>query len=148
LFKVIGIGNPLMGDDGVGIAAVERLQQMELPANVEVIDGGTGGLTLLSLMEGAKQVILIDAVDMGRAPGTIGRFSLEDLLPATPATTLSFHAAGILPALQLGLELDLLPPLFLYGIQPATLTPGQMLSPAVTAALDSLLPALQTDLSV
>ncbi len=48
--RIIGLGNPLMGDDGAGIAAVERLASLPLPAGVEVVDGGTGGLTLLDLM--------------------------------------------------------------------------------------------------
>ncbi|WP_432822275.1 hydrogenase maturation protease [Trichloromonas sp.] len=137
--RIIGIGNPLMGDDGIGIAAVERLRLLELPAGVEVIDGGTGGLTLLALMEGAQRVILVDAVDMGRAPGSIARFGLDDLLPADPETSFSLHASGALPALQLGRELGLLPPLSLLGVQPTEIGPGMLLSAVIASSLDPLL---------
>jgi hydrogenase maturation protease len=142
LFRVIGIGNPLMGDDGLGIVAVECLRQMEPPPGVEAIDGGTGGLTLLELFEGAQRVILVDAVDMGKAPGTVVRLALPDLLSVDPALPLSWHAAGVLPALRLGHELSLLPPLWLFGMQPSRIAPGIGLSPAVAAALPELLATL------
>lgn len=135
-----------MGDDGVGIAAVERLQSLELPAAVEIIDGGTGGLTLLALMEGAGRVLLIDAVDMGGTPGTIRQFAIDDLLPAVSQGSFSPHANGVPTALRLGHELGLLPPLTLYGIQPARVAPGLGLSTAVSSALEPLLETLRSEL--
>jgi hydrogenase maturation protease len=140
--RIIGIGNPLLGDDGIGIAAVAQLQRMALPEGVEVIDGGTGGLTLLSLLEGAQRVILIDAVDMGRRPGTLAQFTLAQLLPAAGETSPSLHAMGVDFALRLGRELCLLPPLILFGVQPAVVAPGYGLSSAVAEALSPLLLAV------
>ena len=67
---VIGLGNPLMGDDGLGLAALERLAaDWVLPPGVELVDGGTWGLNLLPLLEAADQVLFLDAVDVGKAPG-------------------------------------------------------------------------------
>ena len=145
--RVIGIGNPLMGDDGIGIAAVDRLRQLDLPPDVEAIDGGTGGLTLLTLIEGARRIILIDAVAMGKTAGSFACFGLDELMSADHETLFSVHQSGALPALRLGSELGLLPPLSLYGIQPAVIAFGQGLSPAVNASLDPLLSALLADLS-
>ncbi len=68
---VLGVGNPLMGDDGLGVELVKRLTECELDPMVRVEDGGTLGMTLLPLLEDADTVILIDAVKTGAEPGAI-----------------------------------------------------------------------------
>ena len=134
--RIIGVGNPLMGDDGVGIAVAERLAGSTLPEGIEVVDGGTGGLTLLSLMEGAAAVVLVDAVDMGCRAGEMTRFSGQDLLPSVAeGPVLSLHAAGLGEVLALGREMDLLPPVSLVAIQPARVAPGLGLSPPLAAVV-------------
>ena len=135
--SIIGLGNPLMGDDGVGIAVVERLARLTLPADVEVLDGGTGGITLLHLMEGATRVIFIDAVEMGRPPGCIACFDLGRV-PVAEQTALSLHQSGLPQILALARELGPLPEVILYGVQPEVVAPGIGLSPCVAAALSEL----------
>ena len=71
MVRIIGIGNPLRGDDGVGVVVAECLQQRNLPGGVEVLDGGLGGLTLIDYFEDVARVILVDAADVGAAPGSI-----------------------------------------------------------------------------
>ena len=67
---VIGLGNPLMGDDGLGLAALARLSEdWTVPPEVELVDGGTWGMNLLPLIEDAGRLILIDAINVGAAPG-------------------------------------------------------------------------------
>ena len=68
--RVIGVGNPLVGDDGAGVRVVERLRG-RVPEGVELIDGGTEGLGLICWFEGVDRVVLVDAVRMGSAPGTV-----------------------------------------------------------------------------
>ncbi len=137
--KIIGIGNPLRGDDGVGIAAVERLSALALPEGVAVLDGGTGGMTLLALMEGAEKVIFIDGVEVGRPPGSIVRLSGDDLLARARCGAAGLgHAAGLAEVLALGRELEILPEVVLFGVQVAALELHQGLSPAVEAALERL----------
>jgi hydrogenase maturation protease len=70
---IMGIGNYLMADEGVGVHAAEQLQRMTWPENIEVLDGGTGGFHLLEYFEVHDHVILIDATLDGREPGTIVR---------------------------------------------------------------------------
>ncbi|WP_305042324.1 hydrogenase maturation protease [Geoalkalibacter sp.] len=135
---ILGLGNPLMGDDGLGIVAVERLAEMDLPDGVAVMDGGTGGLTLLHLMEGARRVIFVDAVEMGRAPGHIACFDLGRAEVAEQAA-LSLHHSGLPQILALARELGPLPKVILCGVQPAGVAPGMGLSPPVAAALPELL---------
>jgi hydrogenase maturation protease len=147
--RIIGVGNPLLGDDGLGIVAAERLAAMDWPAGVEVLDGGTGGLTLLDLFSGARAVILLDAVAMGAAPGTLRRFTTEDLarLPAA-APGLSLHGGGLAEVLAIARELGSLPPLLLFGVEPERVELGLGLSPAVAAALEDLLVAVRGEVGV
>lgn len=144
--KIIGVGNPLMGDDGIGIAAVERLAQLSLPAAVEVIDGGTGGITLLHLMEGAQRVILVDAVDMGKPPGTIVRFSPEEVRVAGGEAQLSLHEAGLAQVLELGRAMGPLPPITLFGVQPLRVARVMELTSPVQGALPQLISAVLAEI--
>lgn len=146
--RIIGVGNPLMGDDGVGIAAAGRLSALPLPAGVEVIDGGTGGLTLLDLMAGAQKVILVDAVEMGRTPGEVVRFSAEELsLPEAALAAISLHETGLEAVFALGREMDLLPPaIVVFGVEPESVERRLGLSAAVEAALDGLVERVLAEL--
>ena len=76
--RIIGIGSPLRGDDGVGVVLAERLAQSPLPGHVEVIDGGLGGLALLDAFETVERVILLDAADFGARPGSTALLDLND----------------------------------------------------------------------
>ncbi len=137
--RIIGIGNPLMGDDGVGIVAVQRLAAMELPEGVEVIDGGTVGLTLLDLLEGAQQVLLIDAVEMGKAPGELEIMALDEIrLEDADAGGISLHQTGLAQVLALGRELGPLPEVTLFGIQPDSVARGLGLSPPLARAISPI----------
>lgn len=146
--RIIGVGNPLMADDGLGIAAAERLAALVWPQGIEVLDGGTGGLTLLDLFAQARGVILLDAVAMGAAPGTLRRFSAEDLaaLPAA-APGLSLHGGGLGEVLALGRELGMLPPLVLFGVEPARVEMAIGLSPPVAGAMKMLLAAVLAEVA-
>ncbi len=92
---VLGLGNLLCGDDGVGVAAVELLRQRyEAPPDARVVDGGTLGLSLLPLLEDARDAILVDAVSTGAPPGTPVRLEGEDV-PLAARERLSVHQVGV-----------------------------------------------------
>ncbi|WP_197463668.1 hydrogenase maturation protease [Desulfuromonas sp. DDH964] len=139
---MIGVGNPLAGDDGVGIAVIEELEREGVAPGVEVIDGGTGGLTLLSLMAGARAVLLVDALAMGRAPGSVAGFRYEAGVFRADGAGLSLHQAGLGEVLALAAELGELPELFIVGIEPESLELGQGLSEPVAAALPQAVAAV------
>lgn len=145
--RIIGVGNPLMGDDGIGIAAAERLSARTLPEGVEVIDGGTGGLTLLDLMAGADKVILIDAVETGGISGSMVRFSPGEVTMEEGAPGLSLHETDLEEVLALGRELGLLPPqIVIFGVEPDSVERRLGLSPAVAGALEPLVEAILAEL--
>jgi len=72
---VLGIGNLLMGDEGVGVAVIRELERRELPAGVECLDGGTGSFQLLEPLGRARRVVLVDATADGQTPGTVTRLT-------------------------------------------------------------------------
>jgi hydrogenase maturation protease len=111
---ILGIGNYLMGDEGIGVHVANRMSHIKLPEGVEVLDGGTGGFHLLGYLENYEHVILIDATLDGNTPGTIRlikpKFS-KDFPPA-----MSTHDIGLkdlVTALQL---LDKMPEIDLIVI--------------------------------
>lgn len=143
---VLGIGNPLMGDDGVGIHVIELLAGTELPPNVTVKAAGLPGWGLPSWFDSKTNVILVDAMQMGEPPGTWKRFLPEEIRVEMESGTLSLHQTDLACGLALSQALDLLPEnLLIYGIEPDGLEPGAPLSPAVTASLPKLIANIMLD---
>lgn len=137
---VLGLGNTLCTDDGVGPFVVERLlARWEPPVGVRVLDGGTLGLSLLPLVADAEAVILLDAVRVGDAPpGTLVRLTGEDV-PTATRHQLSVHQIGVADLLD-GLQLlgKLPPRLVLLGVVPESLELGFGVGETVRPALDLL----------
>jgi hydrogenase maturation protease len=141
---ILGVGNPLYGDDAVGVLAAQELQKRpDLPPHVTVVDGGTDGIGLIPLMEAVERVILVDAVPMDEAPGTIRRFTWDDIRLSGHERSLSLHQSDLTDALKLAEALNCLPPvLVIYGVQPHNIGWELPLSPQVQRALPVLVAAL------
>ncbi len=145
---IIGLGNPLRGDDGVGVRLVQELARQTLPPNVQAVDGGTQGLGLVNMMEDQQRVILVDAADVGRSPGEFVRFTLDEARLLGDDQHLSIHAAGLYDALLLAQALNMLPPdVIIFGVQPSHFEWDSTLSPEVEAALPDLLAAVLAELT-
>jgi hydrogenase maturation protease len=140
---VLGLGNVLCGDDGVGAVAVHLLERRyRVPRGVEVLDGGTLGLSLLPLLEQARVAILVDAIRTGEPPGTLVRLEGDEVAPAV-AERLSVHQVGVADLLEAARWRDRYPPrLVLLGIVPESLELGVGRSTAVDAALPALVEAV------
>ena len=136
---VLGLGNVLLQDDGVGSAAVALLlDRYDAPAGVRVLDGGTLGLSLLPYLEDAENVILVDAIRTDAAAGTLVRLDGDDVLPAV-ATRLSPHQVGVLDLLDGARWRGRYPShIALAGIVPGGFELSLGLSPAVAATLPDL----------
>ena len=146
---IIGLGNLLRGDDGVGVRLAQILARQTVPDGVEVVDGGTQGLGLVPLLEGRQQVILVDAAEVGKTPGQFVRFTLDEAALRGSDQHLSVHAAGLREALLLAQALKLLPgEVVIFGMQPANLDWETTLSPEVEAALPDLLSAVLAEITV
>ena len=143
---VLGLGNTLHSDDGVGPQALEKLRSdPRVPADVSLIEGGTLGLELLTYIWDCSYLLVLDAVDVGQPPGTLVRMSSQELqtLPGKG----SVHQLGVADLLvALRVLANRTPEVVLLGVQPASIEWGTELSPAVGAALDSLVDAAVTEL--
>ena len=139
---VIGLGNPLMGDDGLGLAALERLgAEWIVPPTVELVDGGTWGLNLLHRIEAAGQVLFLDAVHAGREPGALVELDRHEV-PRMLGLKLSPHQIDLREVLALAELRGTLPPtLACLGLQPASVELRTGLSPALAGRLDDLVAA-------
>jgi hydrogenase maturation protease len=136
---VLGLGNILLGDEGVGVRVVERLQQLYwFPEEVQVLDGGTLGLDLLSYVGAADRLLVVDAVEMNAAPGVIARLE-GDEVPAFLSVKLSPHQVGLADLLATARLCGLCPEeLVLWGVQPEVIDLRLDLSPLVAAQVDVL----------
>jgi len=78
---ILGVGNLLLSDEGVGVHVARKLMEMDFPPQVEVLEGGTDGFGLMHVLLQADRLILVDAVRGGGPPGSIYRFEIEDCPP-------------------------------------------------------------------
>jgi hydrogenase maturation protease len=136
---VLGIGNILLRDEGVGVRVAQRLQCMQLPASVEVVDGGTAGADLLDVLAERKKVIVIDAVDAEIEPGAVLRFGGDELEPSKTAEV-SLHDVGIAETLAMTKMLSCAPESVVFlGVKPADLRPGLELSERVADSMEHVI---------
>lgn len=145
---VLGIGNILLSDEGLGVHVVNELEKYDIPEDVELVDGGTLGFGLLDAISRAKRVILVDAIRAGNEPGTIYHFRLEenssigDLLPSC------LHGIGILDVIKAALLLGVRPDLEIFGMEPKSLEVGMELSEEVKRSLPKLVEAILKEIKV
>jgi len=137
---VIGVGNPLMGDDGLGIEVLERLRLgWSFRPSLDLLDGGTWGLNLLPHVESAGRVMFIDAINVGREPGILVELEAEEI-PRFLARKLSPHQIDVKEVLALAELRGTLPEeLCAIGLQPESVEMSTSLSAPVAAGVDRLI---------
>lgn len=138
---VVGVGNTILSDDGVGVHAARLLQKdPRVPAGVIILDGGTLGLELIPYLSGASRLLLLDAMDAGDQPGALFRLAGDQLWNLPGGTNV--HQLGVSDLLAtLPLVSDTLREVILLAIQPASIDWSTELTPAVQAALGQLVDA-------
>jgi len=136
---VVGLGNPLMGDDGTGIAALERLRDAyDVPDEVELADGGTWGMNLLPMIEDARRVLFLDAIRAGKAPGE-SAILRDDEIPRALTVKLSPHQVDLRDVLAAAQLCGAVPATMVaIGLEPGEVEMGVGLTPAVADRLDQL----------
>jgi hydrogenase maturation protease len=145
---VLGIGNLLLSDEGVGVRTVEELaRRYHLPPEVEVIDGGCSGMEMLDDLARADHVIIVDAVEAGMPPASVVTLR-DDEVPAFFTAKLSPHQVGlcdVLAALKLTGESP--GSLTLIGVQPLSLDLSLDLSPQVAGVLPKVIAGVVEELA-
>lgn len=135
---VLGLGNILLSDDGVGPAVLLQMaeDQRRWLGQVEFLDGGTQGFALLGHVSGRRAVVIVDAVQKGEAPGTVYRLTLPQLRSVSTERAGSGHESNALELLAAAELLNELPDqVFLVGVEPERIVTGLGFSPAVEKAL-------------
>jgi hydrogenase maturation protease len=154
---VLGVGNLLLRDEGVGVHVVRALGAEEggsaasspsLPSNVEVVDGATAGFGLVDILADRRKVIVIDAVQAAGEPGAVLRLTLDDVLPSG-TWPLSLHEIGFLEALAATARLGCAPgEVVIFGVRPAVVDYGLELSPPVAAAVPRIVALVRQELGL
>ncbi|MDR1876999.1 MAG: HyaD/HybD family hydrogenase maturation endopeptidase [Flavobacteriaceae bacterium] len=131
---ILGIGNYLMGDEGVGVHFIKDLDTIRFPENISFVDGGTGGFTLVPYIESHKTVILVDATKDGKEPGTVSL--LKPKFSKDFPVSLSGHNFGLKDMVEILTMMDKMPEIYLFTITIDKMIPMELeLSPEVKAAI-------------
>ncbi len=136
---VLGVGNLLLSDEGVGVHVANKLMEMDLPPEVDVVEGGTDGFRLMNVVTGAARLIVVDAVKGGGPPGSIYRFDIKDAPTYPDEYKTSVHQIGILEVVHLSELIGEAPETTIIGVEPKSLDMGMELSPEVKAKLPRII---------
>jgi hydrogenase maturation protease len=143
---ILGIGNILLKDEGVGVHTAKRMMEMALPPDVEVMDGGTMGLNLLFYIEGRKKVIVIDTVLVGDPPGTIYRFTDASLVDNKPMLRTA-HGVDFTDVIRTSTMLGTKPDEIIFiGIEPESLEEGLEMTPTIEKRVPVLIKMVMKEL--
>ena len=145
---VLGLGNRLMSDEGVGSLIIERfLAEADRYPSVDFIDAGTGGMSILHYIAGRDKVLIVDCACMGTPPGTLKRFRPDEVKSVKKLTHQSLHEADVLKIIELAEKLGFAPQqIIIFGIEPECVKPGQKLTETLTARINDYITALSQEL--
>jgi len=143
---VLGIGNLLMQDDGVGVHVIRHLQQRELPPEVKLIDGGTYSYDLMDFIIEADTCIVVDAMRGGGEPGTIYRAPFDELEVKPDTDAVSLHEMSLVEAVYLLRLEGHDPDIIVYGVEPHTVSFGLELTDAVARQVPRVADMIEQDI--
>jgi hydrogenase maturation protease len=141
---VLGVGNSILKDEGFGVHVIHELEKqratLNIPPNVELIDGATLGLDLLYYMEDRDKIILVDIVNAGAEPGEIFKFTPHDIKTKNFINKVSMHQVTLFDVLTMAEVTDRMPEeVVLIAIQPGEISWGEELTPAVEAQIPKVI---------
>jgi hydrogenase maturation protease len=143
---VLGVGNILLSDEGIGVHVVKALTGRDISPDVEILDGGTASLELLNIMANRDKVIVIDAVEGGGEPGTIYRFTPDDIKYHSVTFT-SLHQISLLETLTDAKYLGIAPKtVIILGIEPKDMGLGLEVTPEAAAAVPRVVELVMAEL--
>jgi hydrogenase maturation protease len=143
---ILGIGNYLMGDEGVGVHLVHRMEEMDLPEYIDILDGGTGGFFLMNVFDEYGTVIFVDATMDGKEGGTIAQ--IRPKFASDFPNALSVHDVGLKDMIEVLYLQDKLPDMHLItisveGIMPMTVEMTQNVQQSISKAIQTILTLAQ-----
>jgi hydrogenase maturation protease len=136
---VLGVGNILLSDEGIGVHVANELMKMDLPPEVSVVEGGTDGFRLLNVITEADRLIVVDSVKGGAEPGSIYCFDINEVRNCPPGFTTSVHQIGILEVINLSELVGKKPHTTVIGVEPKSLAMSLELSPEIKAKIPRII---------
>lgn len=144
---VLGVGNILLRDEGIGVFIVRELEKRDLPPEVELFDGGTAGMELLNVVADRKKVIVVDAVKGGDEPGTLYRFTPGDVTEERQLNA-SVHQVGLLEIIEMTDYLNCKPgKVVIIGVEPGRMEWGMELSPEIAGVVPRVIKLVMEEIS-
>lgn len=144
---VIGIGNILLKDDGIGVHTVNELEKEGLPSTIELVDGGTSTLAMLSYFLECRKIIVVDALKAGYEPGTIYRIKPEDLV-SYKKENLSIHDVQILDVVKMARMLGANPDVVVFGIEPQEIRFELEMSDLMSCKIPEIIGLIKQELGI
>ena len=146
---VIGLGNMLMSDEGVGVRAVQRLSDFaDRFPQVDFADAGTGGMSVLHLIEGRDKAIFVDCARMGEEAGVIKKFTPREIKSNKVLSHQSLHEVDLIKIINMSDKLGQCPAeIVIFGIEPKSVKPGRELSKTLTDRLDEYIKVICKELT-
>jgi hydrogenase maturation protease len=142
---ILGVGNLILKDEGVGIHIIKEMKNKKLPVGVTALDAGTASLDLLSVICESEKIIVIDALRSGEEPGTVYRCLPEELVD-TDKESLSLHEIDLLDVLLMSRQLGGQACVVIIGVEPKEIEYGLELTPKVKAAVPRVIQAVFEEL--
>ncbi|HWP95675.1 MAG TPA: HyaD/HybD family hydrogenase maturation endopeptidase [Syntrophomonadaceae bacterium] len=144
---VMGVGNLLLRDEGVGVHVIRLLETMNLPPEIELVDGGTHTYDLLDFFSEADLCFVIDAMEAGGEPGTVYRAPLEELGLEPKRDLQSLHDLQFAEAMEMLRLMGHSPQVVVYGVQPHTIELGLELTPVVAEQVPRVAAMIQEEIN-
>ncbi|OUJ18944.1 NiFe-hydrogenase maturation factor [Methanonatronarchaeum thermophilum] len=144
---ILGLGNLILGDDGVGIRVVQRLDN-KVPENVDVIDGGTAGFGLLNILDRYERLIVIDALNFGGEKGEVSKLNVDEVKDIGKIN-ISAHDLDFIDALKVADELGSVPEITIFGIEVGYVDRTEVtmdLSPEVEKSIDKVIDLIHQEI--
>ncbi|MFZ5640774.1 MAG: HyaD/HybD family hydrogenase maturation endopeptidase [Bacillota bacterium] len=145
---VLGVGNDLLTDEGIGVHVARRLANEPLPPDVTVYDGGVGGIDLLEVIQGCDRLIIVDAVNAQAEPGTVFRFRPDEVECILREHKTSLHQVDLFDTIKIARFLGSCPEIVVIGIQPKEIDWGLALTPELTVILPGILALVRDEIEV
>jgi hydrogenase maturation protease len=144
---ILGVGNELLSDEGVGIHVIKEIKKINLPPGIEAIEGGTHGFGLLNIITSSDYLIIIDSLKGGDTPGSIYRFHIDDAPNCPDLFKTSVHQIGILEVINLSGLIGSTPETVIIGVEPKELKTGMQLSPEIRAKIPRIIELVHDEIN-
>lgn len=142
---IVGVGNLLCRDDGIGVHVINEMKNLNLPNNVELLDIGTSTLDLFSYLKSIEKMIVIDAIKGGLEPGSIYRLFPEDLIPDSQKP-IALHEIGLLESLRMAEKMGIKVKTVIIGIEPEIIDWGMELTERLRAKIPLIIETVLKEL--